>query len=513
MRTIKINGTEYTGDALAGITNVRVLLEKFEQTFHKQMIVVERKGEVEARTDKYTFATTKGKFTASMKERWHPIYELWVGQEVSITGKNAVIFSAVTFEDGETYHAGSIKLKQGDVYIFKIGSRAVESYLGIALKDHDDQLFLPSNPEDAIIGHVIGGGGILQNLGRDDTIRTIAPEYEVEALVDKLSFSDPIEDGMDIYTSIQIDLSDASPLSAESFLSYLRNNNGLLTVDEVTQSYIRSISPPIFEPGIENNRAFRDRSMAFIRNDGKRKNSIYFYKKPRMPQHYMNAIGTIRSGVGLIDIAKQGDKIAIHTDPVQVFLVGMTQGDAGRTLESIGIKQIRRGDAEDSAIIVSQIPELTMEIFETGEVETEAIVPDKILRLELFEEDAPISIHYFKEIAGLYRNHLVGKLSVDVAIDALTLFRGKGRRAIVKPENTLAKGARFEAGVIGITNMRRRHEGAIGIRVIADNTFGPTGEIADSTNIIGKVTGKLDILKGMKRGNVYFLDVTPREDL
>ncbi|MHC1566087.1 MAG: methyl-coenzyme M reductase-associated protein Mmp3 [Candidatus Syntropharchaeales archaeon] len=511
MRSIKLNGNVISGDELDGVLTVKNLLEKFEPIFNRKMLVVERKGEMEARTDKYTFTTTKGKFTASMKEQWHPIYESWIGKEVNITGKNAVIFQAVEL-NAEIYTANSIKLRRGDIFLFKIGSRETESYLGIALTDYEDQLFLPPDPADAIIGRVIGGGRILQNLTAEDFIREIVPEYVIETLVDRLAFTDLIEDGMEIYTSMDIELSDKSSHSVESFLSYLRNYKGLISVDEVTQSYIRSISPPIFEPGIENNRAFRDRGMVFIRNEGERKNSIYCYKKLRMPHHAMNAVGTIRSGVELIDVAKQGDGIAVHTEPVQVFLVGMTQREAEGLLDDLGIKMVKQGDLSDNAIIVSQKPETTIEIFEKRVVETMAISPDRILRVELFEESAPMTVHYLKEVAGLYRNYLIGKLSIDVAIDSLTLFKGKGKKAIVKPENTPAKGAGFEEGVIGITNMRRPHEGAIGIRLVEDPTFGPTGEVAESTNLVGRVTQGLEIIRGIKRGDIYFLDVTPREE-
>ncbi|OFV68242.1 MAG: Uncharacterized conserved protein UCP005852, methanogenesis [Candidatus Syntrophoarchaeum caldarius] len=510
MRSIKLNGTIISEEELDRVTTVKSLVEKFEPIFDPDMLVVERKGEIEARTDKYTFTTTKGKFQARMREKWHPIYEAWIGKKVEIIGKNAVIFSPVRLDSDTKYSAASIRLKRGDIFLFRIGSGDPETYLGIARTEHEDRLFLPPDPDDAVIGRVIGGGRtILQDLVIDDVIKEIAPEYAIESLLDRLSLTDVVEDGMEIYTSIALELSEMAPCSAESFLAYLRNNNGFLTVDEVSNSYIRSVSPPIFEIGVENNRTFRDRGMAFLRNDGDRKNSIYFYKKLRMPQHYMNAFGTVRSGIELIDVARLGDKIAVHTNPVQVFLVGMSQYEAEKLLEEIGITHIRKGEEADDAIIVSQQPDMTIEIFKQGKVETEAIAPDNLLRVELFEEEAPETVHYFKDVTGLYRNHRVGKLVVTGAIESLILFRGGDRRVMIKPENTPAEDVGFERGVIGVTNMSRPHEGTIGIRLIDDPVFGPTGEIAASTNVIGRVVSGLEILDGVRKGDVYFLDVTP----
>jgi len=514
MRSIKFNGTTLPEEELDGITTVKSLVEKFESIFDRNMLVVERKGEIEARTDRYTFTTTKGKFQARMQERWHPIYEVWIGKRVDIIGKNAVIFSPAILDSDTKYSAGLVRLKRGDIFLFRIGSGDPETYLGIARTDHEDRLFLPPDTGDAIIGRVIGGGRtILQDLAMDDTMREITPEYEIESLLERLSFTDIVEDGMEIYTSIVLELSGTSSFSAESFLAYLRNNNGFLTVDEVSNSYIRSVSPPIFETGVENNRTFRDRGMAFVRNDGDRRNSIYFYKKLRMPQHYMNAFGTIRSGIELIDLARLGDRIAVHTSPVQVFLVGMNQYEAGELLEDLGITQVRRGEQADDAIIVSQQPDMTIEIFKQGKVETEAVAPDKLLRVELFEQVAPETVHYFKDVASLYRNHRIGKLVIAGAIESLTLFRGGKRRVMIKPENTPGEDAGVEHGLIGVTNMSRPHEGTIGIRLIDDPVFGPTGEIAASTNIIGRVNSGLEILDTMRKGDVYFLDVTPIKDL
>ncbi|HDM36130.1 MAG TPA: methanogenesis marker 3 protein [Candidatus Syntrophoarchaeum butanivorans] len=512
MRSIKLNGVTITGDELEGVATVRDLLEKFEPVFHRSMLVVERKGEIEARTDKYTFTTTKGKFSTSMKERWHRIYKLWAGKDVNITSKNALIFSPVRLEDDETYTPSLLRLRRGDIFLFRISSKETETYLGFALRDHEDQLFLPPDPRDAIIGRVTGGGGVLQHLEPGDIIKEITPEYRIESLVERLSFTDLIEDGMEIYTSLMIKLSESSPRSVESFLSYLRNNRGVLAVDEVTNSYIRSISPPIFETGVENNRSFRERGMVFMRNEGERKGSIYIYKKLRMPQHVMNLIGTITSGAELIDVARAGDTIAVHTDPVQVLLLGMTQIEAERVLQEAGIQHIRHGDTADDAIVVSQKPDTTIDAFKVGVVETEGIPPDKIIKVELFEEEAPRTAHYLKEVTGLYRSHLVGRFDIDTAIESLVLFRGKGKKAVVKPENTPEKGFVFEEGIIGVTNMTLPQEGAIGVRLIEDPTFGPTGEIGESTNIVGKVKEGLEILRGMRKGRVYFLDVTPRDE-
>ena len=79
----------------------------------------------------------------------------------------------------------------------------------------------------------------------------------------------------------------------------------------------------------------------------------------------------------------------------------------------------------------------------------------------------------------------------------------------VLPENTPT--GTVLAGEIGITNQSAKRMGTIGVRLVDDDLFGPTGEKFSSTNIIGRII-EPERLIGIEEGDaIYISEVTRRK--
>ena len=73
------------------------------------------------------------------------------------------------------------------------------------------------------------------------------------------------------------------------------------------------------------------------------------------------------------------------------------------------------------------------------------------------------------------------------------------------PENTLKKPAKTNA--LALTNDSRQAVGMVGVRVVENKEYGPTGEPFGGTNIIGTVIDieKLSVMK--EGGTVYIREI------
>jgi UPF0288 family protein (methanogenesis marker protein 3) len=68
------------------------------------------------------------------------------------------------------------------------------------------------------------------------------------------------------------------------------------------------------------------------------------------------------------------------------------------------------------------------------------------------------------------------------------------------------------AGTLGVTNALRRLTGTVGIRLQDSDTYGPTGESLEGTNIIGQILSGLDFLEKSDTGDIiWFMEVKAPE--
>jgi UPF0288 family protein (methanogenesis marker protein 3) len=106
------------------------------------------------------------------------------------------------------------------------------------------------------------------------------------------------------------------------------------------------------------------------------------------------------------------------------MVVGKTQQEAEEFFEQEDIEQVREGNQSDTAVVVDQIPALTMEIMERGTVRTVGVEEEAVIEVNLFHQEAPKTLWYFKKVTGLI-NRPIGFLKVHFNMPGvLVLFEG-----------------------------------------------------------------------------------------
>ncbi len=213
----------------------------------------------------------------------------------------------------------------------------------------------------------------------------------------------------------------------------------------------------------------------------------------------------------MVRLAPQDSLLTLVPEPARVMTVGMTQREAKAFLESRGLTQVRKGEADDNAIVVEQEPELTMEALNAKEIETLGVEKERISEWIIHDKDSPKTAHYLRKMTGL-DHKAIGTLKVYFTYPDMPMinFEGNATEASgLLPEKTFEKES--TRGQVAITNMSRPNRGLIGIRLEDSPEFGPTGEEPYGTNLVGEVTSDLSLLmKDLKDGDiVYIREVAP----
>ena len=412
---------------------------------------------------------------------------------------DVVVFGPISYEAhvGKSIVSKEVERNVNDIFLLYGAS---ESYLGFSISNHKDSSLVPEDQNSDVIGKVTAGASLLKKFGKDDFIKDVEVKYETKSSIEKLRLNSKLIDGMEISSHVDIELEKSSPLSVESFLTFMDSCDNILTIEDATNAYIRTENPIPFSIPEENNKLPRKKGSVFVRNRGFRRNSIYFYRSDFMRQVHLNNIGKVTNGLDIIKVARNGEKILIRTNPKRVFVIGMTQSEAHDELNELGITQERSGDTSDDSIVVSQSPSITMGI--DDKLTTIGIPKDDLIHIKFCENEAPLSTNYLKNVSEFYKNYPIGKLDIVAASESLIMLDTDYRREAIAHENVPERG---EAGYLGITNMSRSWYGMIGIRLMPDEEYGPTGELLQSTNIVGKVVKGFEKLGELKSA-LYFTE-------
>jgi UPF0288 family protein (methanogenesis marker protein 3) len=129
---------------------------------------------------------------------------------------------------------------------------------------------------------------------------------------------------------------------------------------------------------------------------------------------------------------------------------------------------------------------------------------DKIIDVRLYYDLAPITLDFFRHSLRL-KDRPLGPLPVFYTYENTYLFRSEKEAEVYKeinPENTPK--AKIKAGEIGVTNQAAKRYGMIGVKLIDDERYGPTGEKFECTNIIGNII-EPERLKGIKAGDIVYI--------
>jgi putative methanogenesis marker protein 3 len=464
--------------------------------------IIKTGAKVEEATLEYKIHTTKGEFRIELfgdHTLWTKSNHLFPNVQAHWETRNAIAFGPVVTDIN--IQRAEQKYNRYDVFLGTGGYDPANTYLMVAKDKHVSDY---GGPKDAVIGKVISGKNIVANINQGDSILKIEPVIKWETLLDKNLTQDlntALEDGMKIFTYFHVELLNESPEGAEHFLALIRRKT--FNVDTFSNSFI-SDNILIGEGCPYEHWDARSEGSVAVRTDGQGNGRIYIYKEDRTSSPVHSIVGHVSRGIELVKIASSGSKLAVTSDPERVMVQGMTFTDAEKILDARGLKLERSGYTGDDSIIVEQNPDSTIGIINEGGVRALGVKSNKIINVKFYDDLAPVTLDFFRHSLRL-KDRPLGPLPVIYIYENTFLFRSeKGAESYkeLNPENT-PKG-KVNAGEIGVTNQAAKRYGMVGIKLLDDEKYGPTGEKFESTNIIGKVL-EPERLKGFKVDDIIYI--------
>ncbi|GFO97429.1 hypothetical protein ig2599ANME_1631 [groundwater metagenome] len=453
-------------------------------------------------TPEYKILTTKGEFRIELAGE-HGLWTRFKHDFINIRAhwetRNSIAFGPV--ETDVVPERGEKKFNRYDVFFGTGGYDAKNTYLMFSKDKHFSDY---GSPRDAVAGKIISGKGVFAGLKQGDTILKIEPVIMWETLLDKIStvdLSTKLEDGMRIFTYFKVDLVNEAPEGAEHFLALIRKKT--FNVDTFSNSFISDDRLKGEGCPYEHWEARSEGAVA-ARTDGIGNGRLYIYKSDRTSSAVHSVVGHVTKGIELIRIAQAGSRLAVISNPERVMVLGMGFAQAEKILDARGLKLEKHGYTGDDAIIVEQDPKTTIEIISEGGVAGLGVRSDKIIDVKFYDDLAPITLDFFRHSLRL-KDLPLGPLPVFYTYENTYLFRSEKEAEAYKeinPENIPRK--EVKAGEIAVTNQAARRYGMIGVKLIDDAKYGPTGEKFECTNIIGKVIHP-ERLKGVKEGDIVYI--------
>ena len=504
--SVEVNGQKYTlpaGSTLGDALNISSVPYIVGTAIGILKEAAEKRKE---NITEYAINTPKGEFRIELNDPDSPSGKLWIehfkeyeGKPVHWASPEALAFGPFESEFKPSREIRSFK--EFDVLFGAGGFDPRNTHLIFSRKRHTAEYGVP---DEGVFAAVITGRNILSRLSKEDVILNIEPIIEWEQITEKICTTDlstPLGDGNGIFTSFEVELSRNAPIGAEQF--YALTREGTLDVNVITSSFISDDSLK-GEPVPYENFEPRSEGTISIRTVGYGTGRTYISTEERPSSLVHSVVGHVTRGIELIKLAERGQKLSIESLPPQIVLLGHSFQEVEPVLSSIGVELAKDGYTGEDAVIVRQDPPTTLEILGEAKVTAFAVSSAKLIEIELYSEKAPKSVDFFRHALGL-KTKTVGKLPVYMIYDDTYLF--KTEKEVVKykeilPENTPTD--KVLAGEIGITNQAAKRMGTIGVRLIDDDLFGPTGEKFSSTNIIGRIIDP-ERLIGIKEGDAIYV--------
>ncbi|MCQ2972868.1 MAG: methanogenesis marker 3 protein [archaeon] len=506
---IKVNGVEVEVDDGSTIQEV---IDSTNSPYTSGCIVCLTKGQqmLEKDVSKFKIKTTQGSIIIELieSEETRPLIDIWKNQyeelldlHVRWSTTNEVAIGPIVTDLEPS--SDEFQYFEGDVLLSLSGFSNESTHL-IFLKENVSNVYAVPPYNKGVFAKIIGGNKTLDKLTETDTITAIEPIVERDTITDRSVVSDlntVIEEGNELFTYVSLDINDNSPMCVEHLFSIIQQ--GKIKVDFESNSFLGFYALEGFSKPKEEVLA-RNKGAVTVRNDGTGVGRLYIYRENRVLAPTHTNVGQINKGMEILDIARKDDYITIKSEQTRIMALNMTQAEASKLLEPLGIEHIRTGIEDDDALIVEQEPLHTMDILKCGKLTTKGIKKENLCAIE-FTDSAPRSTWYFKKLTGLLENP-IGSLKVHFAFPGMKMVMFEGDKKAAKniiPENSPE--GKVLAGEIGITNMASINVGLIGIRFEDNTEFGPTADAFNATNIIGKTDIDFDILEKLKEGEVLYV--------
>ncbi len=497
-----VNGTKKTLKAGATLKDAVAGENVIKGTLVAVRLSVDK---VSKTTNDFELVTPRGSMVLHLDdgpdgERWRSMRDSVEGVTSRWVTRKIVAFGA--FPTDIRNDAADRMYRRFDCFFSLGGGDNQTTYMMIARSDHRGTYGAGSGR----IGRITKGRHLIDELREGEGITEIRPvisEISVENLHVTTDMSFPMEDGYSVDTNILIELDSDSPSAAEHIL--VTASDGIMEVSDSSGSYIAS-SEDLDAESVKEKTSVREAGSVTVRNEGTGTGRIYIYKTKRQIAESHSFAGRVVRGMSLVSRASKGDRVEVRTIPPRVLSVGMTQKDGEAFLSGAGVKQVRKGDVSDGAIIVEQTPEHTLEAISSGTVETFGVPRDMIYRIEITARDH-VTDYYFRKVTGLSHKP-IGSLKIQFTYEGASMITFHGdemRGKSIFPQEPFKK---VKRGDIGVTNQVRPYCGLIGIRLTDSKDFGPTGEESHGTNIVGRVIDDLDRLvsNAEDEQTVYFTE-------
>ena len=291
--------------------------------------VVKGRGEMSRQTNSYWLNTSKGKLRIELAESelqsiWHESVDRISGSTVRWSSADGVAFGP--FPSEISFSRDAQEYSRWEVVLGAAGFDRKNTQIIFIRRRHTAAYGTPK--EGGVVGHVVGGKNTLDRLAAGDRIESIEPIVEWQEITEKQATQDltmALEEGMEIFTTVEAELNEDAPLGAEFFLALTRE--GTLTVDAVSSSYTSS-DMLLSEPMIFENREPRLEGAVTVRTAGRGLGRIFVYKKDRTSNPAHSVVARIISGMDMIKLASPGERITIKVRPERIMLLGKSLKDA-----------------------------------------------------------------------------------------------------------------------------------------------------------------------------------------
>ena len=505
---VKINGVEM--ELKAGST-VEDAIKQANAPYVSGCAVslIEAREELESHVNKYKIITTKGSIIIELVDDltyitnfWKNHYSDFASTLIRWTTSNEVAMGAVV-TDLEPSHDEYL-YNRWDVILSLSGFSNEATHILFSKSKHRAIYGVPDENR-GVFATVVGGKRTVLNLKNTDNIVGIEPVIERKSVVKTASGTDlstPLKQGNELYTYIEVEANQEAPRSFEHFLKIIED--GTIDVDYESESFIGNFDLRGLEKDSEIIEK-RKRGTVTLRNQGYGVGSVYLYRENRVSSPAHNVVGYITKGMQLLDTVEENEKLTVKTNPEKISTVAMTQLEADEYLSSLNIEHTRDGLTDDEAIIVAQNPLYTVDVTHSGKISTLGVPKEDFVEIELYEDESPSSVWYFRKITGLLDGD-VGHIQVDMAIKEMDIimFKSVNKEAKGLIPEKLPDGV-VHAWDICVSNTACKHVGNIGIRFVDNTEFGPTGESFNSTNVIGRVVAGCENFKGFKEGDTVYV--------
>ena len=471
--------------------------------------LIEAREELESHVNKYKIITTKGSIIIELVDDleyitnyWKNHYKEFASTLIRWTTSNEVAMGAIV-SDLEPSHEEYL-YNRWDVILSLSGFSNEATHVLFSKSKHRAVYGVPDENR-GVFATVVGGKRTIANLKNTDNIVAIEPVIERKSVVKSASVTDlstEIKEGNELFTYIEVEANPDAPVSFEHFLKIIED--GTITVDFESESFIGNFDLRGLEKDTEIIEK-RKRGTVTVRNQGWGVGSVYLYRESRVSSPAHNVVGYITKGMQLLDTVKENDKITVITSPEKISTVAMTQKAADEYLESLNIEHTRDGLTDDDAVIVAQDPLYTVDVVHSGKLSTLGVPKEDFVEIELYEDESPSSVWYFRKITGLLDGD-IGHLRVDMALAVMdiVMFKAVNKEAKGLIPEKLPDGI-VHAWDICVSNTACKNVGNIGIRFVDNKEFGPTGESFNSTNVIGKVVSGCENFKAFKEGDTVYV--------